>query len=131
MIRRALPLCLILAALSAPAAAVGLGPLIAEGLTDGPKKAFYLNLMNPYAEAAEFSTETLNYNDDLPNGRIQVIPSTIRLGGGRTTRLLVIANDLAPGEQFKFRVCAERVAQTQGVAINARVCSKLSARRIG
>jgi hypothetical protein len=46
-------------------------------------------------------------------------------------RLLVIANDLAPGEMFKFRVCAERSTLPEGVAINARVCSKLSAHRVG
>jgi len=128
--RRATAIVLALAA-AAPAAAVGLGPLTAEGLTDGPRKAFYLNIMNPYPVAAEFETQTVDYDDEMPVSRVQVIPSTIKLGAGRMARLLVIANDLAPGEMFKFRVCAERSTLPEGVAINARVCSKLSAHRVG
>jgi hypothetical protein len=38
--------------------------------------------------------------------------------------------DLAPGEQVDVRVCAERI-ENKEVVVHARVCSKLSARRVG
>lgn len=114
-----------------PAAAVGLGPLSAEGIVDGPKKAFYLTLVNPYAEATDFVAYATGLEDDgAQPERVAIFPDHTRLGGGRNRRLLVIVGDLTVGERYSFRVCAQRRTPPEGIRINARVCSKLTARRI-
>lgn len=114
--------------LAAPAMAVGLGPLGRSGLTDGPAKAFWLNLSNPYREPREFRAYAIEPNSDTAVTGVEIRPATVRLGGGRQRRLLVILDTLAPGETRTVRVCAE-LAQAEGT-IHARVCSKLSARRL-
>jgi hypothetical protein len=113
-----------------PASAVGLGPLSKSGITDGPRKGFYLTLMNPYAAATAFRTYAIGMEDETPQPRVRILPGeTIRLGGNSQRQLLVVADGLAPGETYEFRVCAERAQPTQEM-IRARVCSKLSARRL-
>lgn len=115
--------------LAIPAMAVGLAPLRKTGWTDGPAKAFWLQVSNPYAKAKQFrvystaiGSEAEGLADvDLPN-------PTIRVPAGRSRRVLVIVRELEPGESRDVRVCAE-LARKEGF-INARVCSKLTARRI-
>lgn len=118
-----------LALVAAPAAGVGLGPLAKSGVTDGPRKAFHLILINPYPAATGFTAYAVGAADETPQPRVRILPGDIRLAGGSERRLLVIASDLAPGETYEFRVCAER-ADTQEGMIHARVCSRLSARRL-
>ncbi len=125
-----LGLSLLALAASVPAAAVGLGPLSRSGITDGPAKAFYLTVMNPYAGPVGFRAYAIGSDDEGPQSRVQVFPDRVRLAGGSQRRILVVAKNLARGETYAFRVCAEREQQTGGM-INARVCSKLSARRLG
>ncbi len=121
-----------LAALLAPAPllAVGLGPLTKEGVVAGPRKAFYLTVVNPGSTPTNFVTSAIGLLDEQSVGRVAVFPSTIRLGGYQNRQILVIAGDLQPGETFRFRVCAERAQPPEGATIHARVCSKLSARRL-
>jgi hypothetical protein len=114
---------------AAPALAVGLGPLSKSGVTDGPRKAFYLTLINPYRDATAFRSYAIGMEDELPQPRVRILPGDVTLGGNTSRQLLVIAGGLAPGETFAFRVCAERAQLTEGM-IRARVCSKLSARRL-
>lgn len=116
-----------------PVGAVGLGPLRDEGVIDGPRKGFNLTLYNPYKETTAFRTYAVGPEDgdETPQMRVTILPNEASLGSLQTRRILVIANDLQPGETYRFRLCAERVAQSTGVMINARVCSKLSARRVG
>lgn len=121
----------ILAALAAvPIGAVGLGPLSDEQVIDGPSRGFSLTLMNPYREPVEFRTYAVGSDDELPQVRVDIVPSVVTLGAGLSRRVLVIANDLTVGENYRFRVCAERAAPQSGVHINARVCSNLTAHRI-
>lgn len=126
--KRRLVLASLVAQLAAPAAAVGLGPLVKQGLTDGPAKAFYLTLINPYPDARDFRAYPTTL-DDQPIDHVEVIPSLVRLGGNKNRKLIVIARDIEPGQTFTFRVCAELQHQPEGT-VHARVCSKLSARRI-
>jgi hypothetical protein len=128
-VRRVLALAAALAS-AAPAGSVGLGPLLKEGLTDGPRKAFWLTIVNPYGRTEEFSTSAIGIADESDQPRVAVLPSTVKLGAGRDARLLVIADDLQPMENYRFRVCATLAHPPTGVFINARVCSKLGARRI-
>lgn len=123
---------LLLAGIAAavPAGAIGLGPLNQTGLIDGPSRAFELVLYNPYQSSERFNAYAVAANDETPQARVSLTPAAATLGGGQTRRLLVVAHDLQPGESFAFRVCAERDIPPEGIAINARVCSKLTARRV-
>lgn len=116
--------------LAAPVGAVGLGPLTKSGVIDGPSEAFYLTLLNPYETATEFRIYPVGHQDEDLQARVDVFPHAPTLAGRATRQVLVIANGLTVGETYQFRVCAERAMPPQGIAINARVCSKLSARRI-
>ena len=114
---------------SGPAGAVGLGPLRKEGVTDGPAKAFYLTLINPYPSRETFRVYAIGTDSDTPEARVTLPQPEIQLPGERSRRILVIATDLAPGESHTFRVCAERADRIEG-PIHARVCSRLTARRL-
>lgn len=111
------------------AAAVTLGPLQKSGITDGSGKAFYLSLGNPYPTAERFVASAIGTDNEQVQPRVAVFPSDTTLGGGNRRQLLVIIRDLAPGETYAFRLCAMRMPKPQET-IHARVCSKLTARRI-
>jgi hypothetical protein len=122
---------LIALALAGPVGAVGLGPLRLDGIIDGPREGFALTLFNPYTEMVDFVIYPRGVDDEAAQPRVAVFPSEAALGGGRSRSVLVIADDLAPGETYQFRVCAQRKTLPQGIEINARVCSKITAHRIG
>jgi hypothetical protein len=113
------------------ASAVGLGPLTLQGIIDGPREGFSLELYNPYADATQFVLYPVGIDDEAAQDRVTILPAEVALGGQRDRRILVIASDLAIGETYKFRVCAQRKTPPEGVMINARVCSKLTAHRVG
>lgn len=110
--------------------AVGLGPLKNQGITGSDRKGFYLTLMNPYRKVESFHLYPIALADDTPEPRVKILPAETRLAPEGRRRILVVAKDLAPGETRSFRVCAERTAQPGEVIVHARVCSKLTARRI-
>ena len=114
---------------TAPAVAVGLGPLSKEGITDSDRKGFYLTVINPYPQAKTFVLTPLDTVAETPAPRVTIIPARVVIGGGANRKVLVIASALTPGERFVFRVCAEQPPQPTEI-IHARVCSKLTARRI-
>lgn len=116
------------AAAAAPVLAVGLGPLAREGITDGPAKGFYLTVSNPYQAPETFIAYAAVLGGEEVPVSVTVRPAAFRLAGGGQRRLLVVADELRPGEERIFRVCAER--QNQQEMIRARVCSRLAARRI-
>lgn len=111
-----------------PALSVGLGPLAKEGVTGGPAKAFYLTLINPYDEPRTFQAKGFDLEGNQAD-RIRVSPSLVRMAPKSERRLIVVAGDLEPGEDFTFRVCAEQAGPVTG-RLHARVCSRLRARRI-
>lgn len=127
MIRR---LALLGAIAAAPAAAVGLAPLSKQGLTDGPSKAFYLTVINPYPRVERFDLQALAPGAEAQEPAVRLIPQSVAIGGGGSRRVLVIADSIAPGTTRTFRVCAERTPLPTET-IHARVCSTLSARRVG
>ncbi|MFC3711585.1 hypothetical protein ACFOMD_03320 [Sphingoaurantiacus capsulatus] len=116
--------------LAVPAAAIGLGPLTKSGITDSDSKGFYLTLINPYDHAERFALHSIDWESEATAGRVRIVPGQAQLAGGGQRQLLVIVKDLAPGETYRFRVCGELAAPPQGVTVNARVCSKLVARRL-
>lgn len=122
----------VLAALltAAPVGAVGLGPLAESGRIDGPRKGFDLTLINPDDAPVEYRAYAVGAQDELPQLRVMLYPSVATLGPGRSRHILVIAEDLKPGEVYQFRVCAQRMRLPPGVHLNARVCSKLSVHRV-
>lgn len=121
------------ALLAAPTAAmaVGLGPLTVSGLIDGPNEGFRLTLVNLDASAGDFTLYGTAWDGEARQPRIAILPPEATLGAGRTRDVLVIAQDLSVGETYRFRVCAERKPDSEGTMIHARVCSKITARRIG
>lgn len=114
-----------------PAAAVGFGPLTAGGLIDGPRQGFTFDLMNPYAATTDFRVYAVGWTDEIRQPRVEVFPAEATLGADRTRRVMVVADDLAVGEVYQFRVCAERKDPAEGNLIHARVCSKVTAHRVG
>ena len=131
--KRIATLLVILAAavllMASPALAVGLGPLSKAGVTDGPGKAFYLTLYNPYRERAAFTVYAVADGDETPEPRVRVPVNALPLKPESTRKFMIAVTDLAPGETYKFRVCAERQL-IKDEPIHARVCSRLTARRI-
>ena len=124
---RLLPLPLLAVATSA--FAVTFGPLEKSGITDGPGKAFYLTLANPYPTAERFVVDAVGQDDENPQPRVTIFPANSLLGAGIRRQLLIIIHNLSPGETYTFRVCAMRAPKPQET-IHARVCSKLTARRL-
>lgn len=118
-------------AAAAPLAAVGLGPLAKEGVIDGPRQGFYLNVYNPYPATTAFVLYAVGPDDEERQARVEILPGEVDLAPERGRRILVIADGLAVGETYRFRVCAQRRTPLEGISLNARVCSKLTSRRIG
>jgi hypothetical protein len=121
---------LALAAAVTPAAAVGLGPLTLSGATRSERKGFYLTLVNPFPKAERFRLYSAGWDDEQPVARVLIPIATPLVAANAQRRMLVIDTGLAPGEEHHFRVCAERVDRSQEGLIHARVCSKLTARRV-
>lgn len=122
-------------ALAAPALAVGLSPLAKAGDTAGPNKAFYLTVINPYREARTFrayedgaEAAASGAADAGAPARLSILPATVTIKPGGQRRIVVILRGLTPGETRETRVCAE-LAKQEGM-IHARVCSRLTARRL-
>jgi len=112
---------------AAPAPAVTFGPLQKSGITTSERKGFYLNLANPFERAFEFRVFVPPEQYEIAE-RIKILPEKTWLNGGAKRRILVIADQLEPGETLDFMICAERVL-IEKEAIHARVCSRLSASR--
>ena len=117
-------------AAAAPAPAVGLGPLRLEGVIDGPREGFMLDLYNPYQETAAFELYAIGLDDETPQPRVTILPAEAPLGAERSRKVLVVVDELQVGETYRFRVCAQRKMPGDGLRINARVCSKISSRRV-
>lgn len=126
-IRRVAPLLGLLVA--APGLAVGLGPLTKEGITDSDRKGFYLTVINPYPKSETFTLTPLDATAETPAPRVSIFPARLAIGGGRTSKVLVVASGLTPRERYTFRVCAER-PPLPTETLHARVCSKLTAGRV-
>lgn len=124
---RGLALLLLVAA---PALATDFGPLVREGITDGPRKGFWLQLRNPYDRAVQFETASLEAADERPAANVSVYPARPMLGSKGSRRLLVVIDGLQPGETRTVRVCAARQPSPREMHY-ARVCSRLTARRLG
>lgn len=128
--RRLAALAAAAVACAAPALAVGLGPLEKAGTTAGPAKAFYLTVINPYDGPRVFKVypeRAAGTPDELAR-QVAILPAQLTIKGQGQRRIVVILRGLALGETRDERVCAE-LAQHEGM-IHARVCSKLSARRL-
>lgn len=117
------------AAAATPALAVGLGPLAKSGVTDGPRKGFYLTVINPYRQVETYTLTALATDSEREAARVAIFPAKVAIGGGGTRKVLVVADGLTPGETYQFRVCAEK-PPVLTETVHARVCSKLSARRV-
>lgn len=117
------------AAIAGTGFAVGLGPLSKSGITDGPQKAFYLTLINPYPQAERFTVDALETASEVKVERVLVFPNDVQVAGNHSRQLLVVVRDLQPGEQFDFRVCAQKPPAPEET-VHARVCSTLMARRL-
>lgn len=115
--------------LMSPALAVGLGPLTKAGVTDGPDKAFYLTLFNPYARRTSFTVYAVGAEDETVPSRVRVPAGPIPLRAQGARKFTVVAGGLTPGEIYSFRVCAEKLVTEEG-PIHARVCSRITARRL-
>jgi hypothetical protein len=125
--RAALGSLIAIAAITGPAAAVGLGPLDKAGVTDAPDKGFWLTLLNSEPKVQNFHLYALDV-DWKPIDGVLILPAVPRLGPLRQRKVLAVIRGLKPGDVRVVRVCAE--PEIQEGTIHARVCSKLSARRL-
>lgn len=121
---------LIAAASFSSAGAVGLGPLTNAGITQSDRKGFYLTLINPYPAQERFRLYSVEWDSEEPVARVRIPISKPLLGPKAQRRILVIDTGLVPGEKHRFRVCAERMEPLGKELVHARVCSKLTARRV-
>lgn len=121
---------LVAVAAGSAAGAVGLGPLSNSGLTNSDRKGFYLTLINPYPTQARFRLYGVEWDSETPVARVRIPIDRPVLGPKSQRRLLVIDTGLVPGEEHRFRICAERAQPAGEGIIHARVCSKLIARRV-
>lgn len=112
------------------AGAVGLGPLTSSGFTNADRKGFYLTLINPYPQQERFKLYSLQWDNEQPDPRVQIPTKEPLLGAKAQRRILVVDTGLSVGEEHKFRVCAERIEPADREVIHARVCSKLTSRRV-
>lgn len=110
------------------ALAVGLGPLEKSGVTASERKGLYLKLLNPYEEAHRFRVY-VEEDSGIDEERVKISPSIVPLGPKAERRILVIVEQLVPGEDVQFRLCAEKIEERR-VTVHARICSKLGARRV-
>lgn len=115
-------------ALAGPVLAVGMAPLAKQGMTVGPAKAFYLTVINPYAQAREFRAYVDGPADEATREDVSILPAVVTIKPGGQRRVVVIMRGLQPGETRDTRICAE-LAKMEGM-VHARVCSKLSATRL-
>jgi len=121
----------IIAAVSFSAAsAVGLGPLTNSGVTATSRKGFYLTLINPYPAQERFRLYGIEWDSEKPVARVRIPISRPLLGPKSQRRILVMTTGLVPGEEHRFRVCAERIEPPGEELVHARVCSKVTARRV-
>ena len=114
---------------AAPAGSVGLGPLVKQGLTDSADKGFYLTIYNPYKEHADFMVYAIGKDDETASQRVRIPTAQIPLASLKSRKFLIVATGLIAGESYTFRVCAERIFEKDQM-IHARVCSRLTARRV-
>lgn len=121
-----------LAAASAQAGhSVGLGPLTDEGVTRTENKGFYLTVINPYEQAERFRLYGVGWDNEVPDIDVAIPVSEVAVPAKSQRRVLVVSTNMEAGEEHRFRVCAEKAKNDKELVINARVCSKLVARRIG
>lgn len=121
---------LLAGAAASVASAVGLGPLVNSGVTNSERKGFYLTLINPYPTPEKFRLYGIEWDSERPVARVRIPVSEPLLGAKSKRRILVVDTGLQPGEEHRFRVCAERAKAAEEGVIHARVCSKLVARRV-
>ena len=119
-----------MSAIAVPAMAVGLGPMKREGVTVSEKKGFYLTVINPYPQTKQFRIVAREMETEVPLDNVEILPATGAIGGNTNRRVLVVFKNLEVGEVRQARVCARLDRPVQGVGIDARVCSKLQARRL-
>ncbi len=112
------------------AGAVGLGPLANSGVTASSRKGFYLTLINPYPAQERFRLYSVEWDNENPVARVRIPINRPLLGPKSKRRILVMTTGLVLGEEHRFRVCAERVEPLGEELVHARVCSKLTARRV-
>lgn len=111
--------------------AVGLGPLVDEGVTRTDRKGFYLTLINPYDRSERFRLYGVGWDNEVPDADVAIPASEVAVPAKSQRRVLVVSTNMEPGEEHRFRVCAEKASNDEELVIHARVCSKLTARRIG
>ena len=119
---------LAICALATPALAVGLSPLRKEGAVAGANKAYYLTVINPYADRREFVAYQDGLDQNAKPPQLTIHPARLAIAPRGQRRIMVIVRELAPGETRETRVCAE-LAKQQGM-FHARVCSTLVSRRL-
>ena len=87
-----------LAAVAAPALAVGLGPLAMSGVTRTERKGFYLVLVNPFATAERFRLYSTEIDSEQGVDRVLIPVATPMVGPRSQRRVLVIDTGLKPGD---------------------------------
>ena len=119
----------LIAAQGRAADAQSVSPLRKEGTTFTQRKAFYVNVGNPYRRAMTFRLRTVEADFSTPAPGSVVRPDTLRLGANRTKRVVVAFTIPEGSRERQIVLCVE----PEGIEgpVQPRVCGTYTGRRIG
>ena len=127
---RGTTLALVLLAAQAQAAgAQTVTPLRKEGTTLTQKKAFYVNIGNPYNTPMTFSLRTLESDFTTPAEGSVVRPNKVKLGVNRTRRVIVAFTIPEESRERQIALCV----MPEGIEgpVRPRVCGTYTGKRLG
>lgn len=117
-----------MATLVGEAAGQGLAPLRKDGATPSDRKAFYVNVKNPYASRLKFRLDVMESDYWKPASNAWVFPQEMTIapnGGRRVTLIMEIPDD---ANERTIALCA--TAPDLETAVLPRVCGTYSGRRL-
>ena len=127
---RGIVLSLVCAAVFTTAAsAQSVTPLRKEGTTLTDKKAFYVNVGNPYKVPMVFSLAPMEADYATPADHVVIRPSKLKLGVNKTKRVIFMFEIQKDQKERKVALCVT----PEGIEgpVQPRVCGTYVGKRLG
>lgn len=115
--------------LAGVAAGQGLAPLRKEGSTPGERKAFYVNVLNPYNRPMTFELTPMEPDFATPAPDAWVRPNKVTIAPQKGRRVTFFFQIPAEMKERKVALCV--MAPGLDSAVLPRVCGTYTGRRIG